>query len=55
MLPSPMYLKLYLEITNLDWDSFVFQTDGKSNPGDCLKAQFPGFMQNLKDLKLFLL
>lgn len=55
MLPSPMYLKLYLEIANLDWDSFVFQTDGKSNPGDFLRAQFPAFMLNLAHFEPLLL
>lgn len=30
MLPSPIHLKLYLEITNLDWDSFeLFKQMGK--------------------------
>lgn len=61
MLPSPMYLKLYLEITNLDWDSFVLQTDGESNPGGCLQKSiswaafhFPGFTQSLWGFKYLL-
>lgn len=29
MLVSLLHLKLYLEITNLDGDSFAFETDGK--------------------------
>lgn len=28
MLPSPVHLKLYLEITDLEWDSFDFRADG---------------------------
>lgn len=37
MLPSPVHLKLYLEITDLEWDSYDFQADGEKQPTEsCL-------------------
>lgn len=30
MLASPVHLKLYLEINDLEWGSFDFQADGNS-------------------------
>lgn len=32
MLPSPVHLKLYLEITELEWDSVDLQADGNMGP-----------------------
>lgn len=63
MLPSPVHLKLYFEITDLEWDSFDFQADGEktTHRGFALKKKsflrqrnYTLFTANFKNFYFFL-